>query len=67
MFRDVIRVLLAHLQDFDANTQGVSFDKLAIVDKLMMVRLLEFSRLITEIYDRFDLKEVFLQTQSFMI
>ena len=34
---------------------------------MMMVRLLEFSKEVTELYDKFDLKAVYQATQNFII
>jgi isoleucyl-tRNA synthetase len=43
LFRDVIRVMLTQVQGYDASNY-IEFTNLSIVDKMMMVRLLEFSR-----------------------
>lgn len=67
MFRDVIRVLLANVQKLDVNKDAFDFDKLSIVDKMMMVKLLQFSKSITETYDKFDLKEVYEKTLGFVV
>jgi isoleucyl-tRNA synthetase len=38
-----------------------------MVDKLFLVRLLEFTREITQCYERFDLKEVYSKTLDFVV
>jgi len=65
LFRDVLRVLLMHSLGH-VNTVG-EFEKLSTVDKMMMVRLLEFSTKVTEMYEKFDLKGVYEVTQRFVV
>ncbi len=59
MFREVVKILLMQSLTFkyEENTAPTS-----IVDRMMMVRLLEFSKEITELYDKFDLKAVYQAT-----
>ncbi len=48
LFRDVLRVLMLHTRNYDSSLQ--SFE-LSTVDKMFMIRLLEFSKQVTEAYD----------------
>jgi isoleucyl-tRNA synthetase len=71
LFRDVLRVLLTHvhqgLNSPYSTSTPIAFDKLLMVDKLFLVRLLEFTREITQCYERFDLKEVYSKTLDFVV
>ena len=67
LFRNVIRSLLGFLHDYDINKKTVDFNKLTLVDKMMMVKLLEYTKQVTEAYERYDLKYVYNITQNFII
>ena len=49
LLRAVIKSILGHLSTFDVNnsSQMIDFRDLSIVDKFMMIKLLEFSKKIT--------------------
>ena len=40
---------------------------MSLVDKMMLVKMLEYSREITAAYDRFDLREVYQRTLEFVV
>ncbi len=68
LFRDIVRVLLTHLQTYDLDLSRKNFDfnkNLTFVDKMMVVRTLEFSKDLSEAYDKFDLKKVYELTRDF--
>jgi isoleucyl-tRNA synthetase len=47
LFRDIIRVLLTHLQNFNLDISKLNFDfntSLSFIDKMMILRTLEFSK-----------------------
>lgn len=69
LFRDVLRVLMMHTQtfDFDSFKEQDTSHKLSFVDRMMMIRLFEFSKQVTEAYDKFDLKQVYELTQRFVV
>ena len=68
MFREVVKILLMHSLPYKAQevpTQSTQVKSL--VDRMMLVRLLEFSKEVTELYDKFDLAAVYKATQNFIV
>ena len=68
MFREVVKILLMHSLPYKAQegpTQSTQVTSL--VDRMMLVRLLEFSKEVTELYDKFDLAAVYRATQNFIV
>jgi isoleucyl-tRNA synthetase len=68
MFREVVKILLMHSLPYkveEVATQGTQVTSL--VDRMMLVRLLEFSKEVTELYDKFDLAAVYRATQNFIV
>ena len=68
MFREVVKILLMHSLHYkieEGATQGAQVTSL--VDRMMLVRLLEFSKEVTELYDKFDLSAVYRVTQNFIV
>jgi isoleucyl-tRNA synthetase len=68
MFREVVKILLMHSLPYKAQegpTQSTQVTSLA--DRMMLVRLLEFSKEVTELYDKFDLAAVYRATQNFIV
>jgi isoleucyl-tRNA synthetase len=68
MFREVVKILLMHSLPYkieETATQGAQVKSL--VDRMMLVRLLEFSKEVTELYDKFDLSAVYRATQDFIV
>lgn len=44
LFRDILRLMLVEIKDYDVNkTTPEDFTKLSVVNKFMLVRLLDFS------------------------
>ena len=60
-----MRILL--MQSLPYRSENTQSTKYSIVDRMMLVRLFEFSKEITELYDKFDLKGVYEATQKFII
>ena len=70
LYRDVLKVLLHHLQGFDPSQAMLGpslFKDLTFVDGMMMVKLLDFSNRVTEAFDKFDLAAVYNMTQRFLV
>jgi isoleucyl-tRNA synthetase len=69
LMRGVIKSLLGYLHNFDVNseTRPYKFDDLTIVDKMMMLRLLKFSKEITEAYESYDLNKVYKKLRDFVM
>ena len=67
LFRLVIRSLLGYLHSCDINQNPYSFEKLTIVDKFMMLRLLEFTKQAGKLYDSYDLKGLYSYVQEFVV
>lgn len=59
LMREIFRSLLGYLHDLDVNKSKFDFNKLTIVDKMMYLRIMEFSKELTQTYDNFDLKQVY--------
>lgn len=53
LFRDVLRVLLLNVQKLDVNKDAFDFKILSFVDKMMMIKLLQFSKSVTEAFEKF--------------
>jgi isoleucyl-tRNA synthetase len=56
---------LPYKAEVEPITQGTEVTSL--VDRMMLVRLLEFSKEVTELYDKFDLAAVYRATQNFIV
>ena len=70
LYRDVLKVILHHLQGFDPSQAMLGpslFKDLTFVDGMMMVKLLDFSNRVTDAFDKFDLAAVYQMTQKFLV
>ena len=63
-----MKVILGHVQSIEKNGfKEMDFKDLTIVDKMMMVKLLDFAKIISDDYDKFDLKKVYENSFEFVV
>lgn len=64
-FRNILRILLANLNDFDAEKNGVSNDELPLIDRWVLERLHRVVNECQEAYAAFEFRKVFNTLNQF--
>lgn len=64
-FRNILRILLANLNDFDSDKDEVSSDQLSLIDWWILERLHDVEHECKEAYDAFEFRKVFNTLNQF--